>query len=89
MADRDYTPYQRKVISRYYEHHDAIQVQKLSELITEIYLAEGKKRDRLWKQVGEALTRLGFPATRVEHLLARREVTLLPAILKELEARGK
>jgi hypothetical protein len=88
MANRDYTPYQRKIINRYYEHYDTIQVQKLSELVTEIYLAEGKKRDRLWKQVGDALTKLGFPAARIEHLLTKREVTLLPGILKELEGKG-
>ena len=88
MANRDSTPYQRKIISRYYEHYDAIQAQRLSELVTEIYLAEGKRRDRLWKQVGETLTKLGFPAARVEHLLAKREVTLLPGILKELEGKS-
>lgn len=89
MADRDYSPHQRKIIDRYYNNYDSIQAQKLSELVTEVYLAEGKKRDRLWKQVGETLTRLGLPATRVEHLMTRRDPSLLPAVLKELEGPRK
>jgi len=89
MADREYTSHQRKIINRYYEHYDSIQEQRLSELVTEVYLAEGKKRDRLWKQVGETLTKLGLPAARVEHLLTRRDASLLPPVLNELAAKRK
>ena len=84
----DYTPYQQKIIKRFYNNYESIKVQRLSELVTELYLAEGKKRDRLWKQVGEALTKLEFPASRVEHLLQKRDPALLAGILKELEGRG-
>ena len=83
----DYTPYQKKIIDRYYDNFDAIQYQRLSEMVSELYLAEGKKRDRLWKQVGEALARLTFPASRVEHLMEKRDPALLAVILKELDAR--
>ena len=51
----DYTPYQKKIIDRYYKNFDAIKHQQLSELATELYLAEGKKRIRLWKRVEEIL----------------------------------
>jgi hypothetical protein len=81
----DYTPYQRKIIGRYYRNFDAIQQQRLAELVTELYLAEGKKLDRLWKQVGESLTKLEFSASRIEHLLAKRDPALLAGVLKELE----
>jgi hypothetical protein len=84
----DYTPYQQKIIKRYYKNFDAIKHQRLSDLMAEIYLAEGKKRDRLWKQVGECLAQLEFPAQRIEHLLQKRDPALLPGILRELEARG-
>jgi hypothetical protein len=88
MADRDYSPYQQKIIKRYYRNFDAIKTQRLADLATELYLAEGKTRDRLWKQVGETLTKLEFPASRIEHLLEKRDPALLPGILKELESRG-
>jgi hypothetical protein len=82
----DYTPYQQKIIKRYYNNYDAIQHQRLSEMVTEIYLAEGKKRDRLWKNVGDTLRKLEFPESRVTHLLSVRDPKLLPGILKELES---
>jgi hypothetical protein len=81
----DYTPYQRKIIERYYKNLDAIKLQRLSELATELYLADGKKRERLWKQVAETLRRIEFPEPRIEHLIAARDPTLLVGILKEIE----
>lgn len=84
----DYTPYQQKIIRRYYQNFDTIKAQRLSDLVAEIYLAEGKKRERLWKQVADCLTQLEFPASRIEHLLQRRDPALLAGILKELEGRG-
>ena len=81
----DYSPYQKKIIDRYYKNFDAIKHQQLSELATELYLAEGKKKDRLWKRVEEDLRKLEFPESRIEHLLARRDPALLVAILSELD----
>ena len=83
----DYSPYQQKIIKRYYDNYDGIQVQRLTELVTEIYLAEGKKLDRLWKQVGDSLTKLKFPESRIAHLLEKRDPALLPGVLKELEGK--
>lgn len=84
----DYTPYQKKIINRYYKNFDAITYQRLSELVSDLYLAEGKQRDRLWKRVGEALTKIEFPASRVAHLLEKRDPQLLVGVLKELDQRG-
>jgi len=83
----DYTPYQQKIIKRYYRNFDAIKFQRLSELTTELYLAEGKKCDRLWKQVEESLRKLEFPESRITHLMQKRDPALLVGILKELEGR--
>jgi hypothetical protein len=84
----DFSPHQQKIIKRYYRNFDAIKQQRLSELTTELYLAEGKKSERLWKQVSDTLLALEFPATRVEHLLQKKDPSLLPGILKELEGKG-
>ena len=83
----DFSPHQQKIIKRYYRNFDAIKQQRLSELATELYLAEGKKTERLWKQVAETLAALEFPSSRIEHLLQKKDPALLPGILKELEAR--
>ena len=83
----DFTPYQQKIIKRYYKNFDAIQFQRLSELATDLYLSEGKKRERLWNQVEESLRKLEFPESRIAHLMQKRDPALLVGILKELEGR--
>lgn len=84
----DYTPYQQKIIKRYYNNFDSIKSQRLSELATELYLAEGKKRDRLWTQVEQTLRKLEFPESRIAHLLEKRDPALLVGILTELGGGG-
>ncbi len=82
----DHTPYQRKIIDRYYKNLDAIKYQRLSELATDLYLAEGKKRDRLWAQVETTLRKLEFAEPRIAELIFKRDPAVLVAILKELES---
>ena len=82
----DYTPHQQKIIKRYYQNFDGIKFQRLCDLASELYLANGKKSERLWKQAFECLTQLEFPASRIEHLRAKKDPALLAGILKELDA---
>jgi hypothetical protein len=81
----DYTPYQQKVIKRYYSNLDAIKLQRLAELATDIYLAEGRQRDQLWTKVEQNLRKIEFPESRIVLLLRQRDPALLVEILKELE----
>lgn len=83
---RDYSPYQQKIIKRYYNNQGSILLQRFSELITELYLAEtAKKQERLWTQISETLGKLEFPASRIEHLMQKRDPALLPGVLQELQ----
>lgn len=84
----DHTPYQKKIIDRYYRNFDSIAFQRLSELASDLYLAEGKQKDRLWKRVEEALRKLEFPESRIAHLMEKREPQLLVGILKELDGKS-
>jgi hypothetical protein len=83
----DFTPYQQKIIKRYYDNQDTIQRQRLAELVSELYLAEGKKRQRAWEAVAGALQKLGLPQTRIDHLLKQGNPALIAEVVKELEAR--
>lgn len=84
----DLSPYQQKIVKRYYNNYDNIQQQRLAELASEVYLTEGKARDRVWKRIQEILTKLEFPPTRIDHLLLKKDPTLLPGIMKELESKS-
>jgi len=80
----DYTPHQKKIIKRYYDNAESIGYQRLSELTTEIYLAEGKKLDQLWKQVATALKKVNLSQQRIDHLLEKRDPKLLGELVQEL-----
>ena len=85
MSRQDYTPYQQKIIKRYYDNTDTIQRQRLAELVGELYLAEGKKRDRLWAAAAAAMQKLGVPQSRIDHLVQQRNAALVAEVVKELE----
>ena len=78
----EHTPYQTQIIKRYYNNRDSIMSQKLSELTTELYLAEGKKRERVWKRIVAALTQLGIDAVRIEQLVHMDNPTKLAEFLE-------
>jgi len=80
----DYTRHQQGIIKRYYKNQDAIQLQKLSEQVTELYLAEGKKRQKLWSTVAGALQKLELPRDRIDHLLEQDNPALLAELVKDL-----
>ena len=81
MTER--TPYQDKIIKRYYENKDAIMYQKLSEMVTELYLAEGKKRLSIWKRAAKALENMGVPADKAAQLAAKDDPVLLAKFLEK------
>jgi len=87
MAQRDYTPHQEKIIKRYYDNRDSIALQRLGELVGELYLSEGKKRERVWKQIESDLRKLGLAQTRVDHLRQQNDPALLAEVVKELQAK--
>jgi len=76
------TPYQDKIIKNYYQNRDSLMWQKLSELATELYLAEGKKRAQLWKRVEVALKNLKVPQDRIEHIIASDSPALVASLVQ-------
>lgn len=59
----------------------------LAELVGELYLTEGKKREKTWKLVGECLLKLGLSQSRVDHLLQQRKPELIAEVVKEMESK--
>jgi hypothetical protein len=84
---QDHTPNQKKIIQRYYDNQPALMLQRLGNLVTDLYLAEGKKRDRLWTSAAEAMQKLGVPQQRIDHVLHKRDPALLAIVVKELEGK--
>ena len=78
----DYTPHQTQIIKRYYDNRESILTQKLSELTTELYLAEGKKRQQVWKRVSIALSQLGIATDIIECMINMDDPVKLAEFLK-------
>ncbi len=87
MSEREYSSYQRKIISRFYDNREQLDHQRLAELVTNLYLATGEKQKvKLWKSAEEAMTRLKVPPTRIEHVLSKQDPTILAAVVEDLQA---
>lgn len=84
---RDYTGHQQKIIKRYYQNIDAISLQRLAELVGELYLAEGKKKEKAWQSVLKAMEHLEVPKSRIQHLMKQKDPLLVAELVKELQAK--
>jgi hypothetical protein len=84
MATREYSEYQKKVFSDYYNNLDTIMLQKLSELVTELYLADSQaKRDRLWQRAYKAMVNIRVPPAIIDHIMQKKDVEILAKNLKD------
>ena len=52
-----------------------------------MYLAEGKKRAKLWETIEKSLTRLGVPKSRIAHVVKSDDARQLATLLQELLAK--
>ena len=83
----DLTPYQQKIVKRYYDTNDARSTEKLAELVSDLYLATGKKRQRVWVSLATAMQKLGVDPARIEHLVSRDDPKLVADLVSELEGK--
>ena len=80
----DYSKHLQGIIKRYYRNLDKIQVQRLSELATELFLAEGRKRERLWKSAAAAMEKLGVARDRIDAIVAADDPAQVAALVKRM-----
>ena len=78
MAGKEYSSYQRDVISRYYENLDGIMLTKLQELVSQLYLADSEaKRNRLWEKARKMMLKLKVKPAIIEHIMQKKDVSVL------------
>ncbi|MBC21247.1 MAG: hypothetical protein CMJ74_13440 [Planctomycetaceae bacterium] len=85
---KERSSYQQNIIKNYYKNRAAISHQRLSELVTELYLAEGKKRTAVWKRIRTALENLEVKPQRIEHLEQQDSPELVAKLVEELMGNG-
>ncbi len=77
--------YQQKIIKNYYENRESISLQRVQELVTELYLTEGKKREKHWKSLAGHLEKLGVKQAQIDHLIESDNPELVAKFVQELQ----
>ena len=85
--DRQYSKFQQKAIKNFYDNRESISLQRVSELVTDLYLAEGKSRATKWKQIATAMERLAVPKAEIDHLVKKDDPALLAKKVSELSGK--
>jgi hypothetical protein len=68
MAER--SKYQQRVIKNFYDNREAISLQRVQELATELYLSDGKKRAKHWESLAGHLEKLGIKKPEIDKLIS-------------------
>lgn len=88
MAKREFSGYQQKLVKNYYENLDTIMLQKLGELVTELYLADSaKKVERLWQRAEKAMKNLKIKPAIIKHIMDKRSVEVLAENLQNWQGK--
>jgi hypothetical protein len=83
MAMENYSKYQQSIIKNYYKNADNVSFQRAQELLTDLYLCEGKKREKAWDSLFTHLEKLGIPHDQLAHLRASNNPELIAKLLEK------
>jgi hypothetical protein len=82
---KGYTEYQRKVIKNFYENKDLRLIQKLGELVSNLYVETSeKKKESGWKRIKKMLTDLKVHPHEVEYLTKDKNLSMISKKLSEM-----
>lgn len=73
--------YQRGIVKRYYNNLDTITMTRLQELVSDLYLAEGKKAENLWKKAETLLAKTDARGAEVRELIEKRDIKKLAEVV--------
>ncbi len=85
MNEKGYTKYQQKAIRNFYDNKDLRLVQKLGELVSNLYLeTSDKKIETGWKKIKKMLTDLKVHQGEVEYLTKEKKLSMISKKLDEI-----
>ncbi len=87
MGMEDYSRHQQGIIKRYYANADSLQLQRLADYVGELYLAEGKKREKVWKLIVTLMQKLEVPQSRIDHIVTQNKPELVASLVQELQGK--
>ncbi len=82
---KGYTEYQRKVIKNFYDNKDLRLIQKLGELVSNLYVETSeKKKESGWKRIKKMLVDLKVHPHEVEYLTKDKNLSMISKKLSEM-----
>ena len=85
MSKQDRTPYQQGLIKRYYEHRDTLALQRLGEIVSDLYVATSEpKIDRAWAAAHKQLLAAGVHPHEAGTVVKERDLGALARIVARL-----
>ena len=89
MAKQEYSDYQKDVISNYYKNINTIMLQKVSDLVGELFLVESEtKAEKLWKKVHAGMKKLNVPESIINHIMEKKDISILAKNLQEWQSKS-
>lgn len=76
--------YQQKIIKNYYDNRETISLQRAQEIVTDLYLSEGKKRLKYWKSLEGHLLKLDVKQQTIDHLIKQGDPQLAAQLVTKL-----
>jgi hypothetical protein len=85
MAKRDYTPHQQGIIKRFYEHRDTLAMQRLAEIVSDLYVETGEaKITKQWAAAHKQMLAAGVHKHEADTILAERDLGSLARLVARL-----
>ncbi|KAB2836505.1 MAG: hypothetical protein F9K48_01670 [Candidatus Brocadia sp.] len=82
---KGYTEYQKKVIRNFYENKDLRLIQKLGELVSDMYLETSeKKKESGWNKIRKMLNDLKVHPNEIEFLMKDKNLAVISKKLAEM-----
>jgi hypothetical protein len=80
----EYTKFQQNAIKNFYDNRDTIALQRVQELVTELYLSEGKKLQKNWDSVILHLSKLNVDKKTLDHLRKEAKPELVATLVTKM-----
>ena len=80
----EHSKYQQNIIKNYYEQRENIALQRVQELVTELFLSEGKKRNTQWDRLEKHLLKLEVKQETIDALREKDDPQLVAKLAERL-----
>ena len=80
----EHSKYQQNIIKNYYEQRENIALQRVQELVTELFLSEGKKRNTQWDRLKKHLLKLEVKQETIDSLREKDDPQLVAKLAERL-----